>query len=175
MKKTIMMMLLGALLVAVPAAAEATEKAEAALRQAVEQEAKKYTNVTVKVEDGVVTLSGAVETATEKEFLLRGVSSVKGVTAVNDTVQVRSGDSAPIESEDPTVVEYLDDAAVTAEVNAGILAQEGLRSLNISVETTDGIVTLAGKADNKAQVSLAEKTAAATKGVKRVVNTLTVK
>lgn len=72
MKKTIMMMLFGALFVTVPAVAGAVEKADAALQQAVEREAKNYKNVSVKVENGVVTLDGAVETATEKEFLLQG-------------------------------------------------------------------------------------------------------
>ena len=94
---------------------------------------------------------------------------------IKNNIQVLSTASAPLESEDPAVVEYLEDAAATAEIKAKILAQKGLESFDISVETTDGIATLTGQVDNTAQVALAEKAAREAKGVKGVVNKLTVK
>ena len=71
-----------------------------------------------------------------------------------------------------TVGEYFDDATITAEVKGKILTQRGLDSLDISVTTNDGIVTLNGSTKEAAQISLAEKVAREVKGVKSVQNNL---
>ncbi|WP_428312467.1 BON domain-containing protein [Hydrocarboniphaga sp.] len=67
------------------------------------------------------------------------------------------------------------DTAITAKVKTKLAAQKGLSALDIHVETKDGVVTLSGSVDNKAQVELAEQVVAKTKGVKSVTNTLEAK
>jgi hyperosmotically inducible protein len=67
------------------------------------------------------------------------------------------------------------DSAITAKVKTKLAAQKGLSSFDIHVETKDGVVTLSGAVDNKAQVELAEKVVAGTKGVTSVSNTLEAK
>jgi hyperosmotically inducible protein len=67
------------------------------------------------------------------------------------------------------------DSAITAKVKTKLAAQKGLSALDIHVETSQGVVTLSGSVDNKAQVELAEKVVAKTKGVKSVTNTLEAK
>lgn len=68
---------------------------------------------------------------------------------------------------------YLDDATITAGVKAKFLTQKGLDSLDISVETVKGVVTLSGQVANQAQISLAEILAGEAEGVTKVVNNLT--
>ena len=71
-------------------------------------------------------------------------------------------------------VEYADDARITAQIKASYVAEKGLDSLDISVKTVDGVVVLSGVARKKEQASLAEKIAREAKGVKSVINKLTV-
>jgi hyperosmotically inducible protein len=68
-----------------------------------------------------------------------------------------------------------DDAAITAKVKAAILAEPGLKSLQINVDTNSATVTLSGSVDNADLRERAKQIASATTGVKGVVDQLTVK
>jgi len=68
-----------------------------------------------------------------------------------------------------------DDAAITAKVKAAILAEPGLKSLQINVDTKDGTVTLSGIVDNADLRERAKQLASSTAGVKGVVDQLNVK
>ena len=68
-----------------------------------------------------------------------------------------------------------DDAAITAKVKSAILAEPGLKSLQISVDTKDGTVTLSGTVDNADLRERAKQLASSTSGVKGVVDQLNVK
>lgn len=68
-----------------------------------------------------------------------------------------------------------DDAAVTTGVKAKIAADSPALALAVSVTTTDGVVTLTGAVDSDAIKSKVEQDAKTVKGVKSVVNNLTVK
>lgn len=75
---------------------------------------------------------------------------------------------------DKTVV-VADDAAITAKVKAAILAEPGLKSLQINVDTNSATVTLTGSVDNADLRDRAKQIASSTSGVKGVVDQLTVK
>jgi hyperosmotically inducible protein len=68
----------------------------------------------------------------------------------------------------------IDDTAITAAVKAEILAEPGLKVLQIDVETKDGKVTLTGSADSAESVKKAEQIASNVSGVKGVENRLVV-
>jgi osmotically-inducible protein OsmY len=68
-----------------------------------------------------------------------------------------------------------DDAAITAKVKAAILAEPGLKSLQINVDTKDQTVTLSGNVDSGPMRDRAKQIAMSTEGVKNVVDNLTVK
>ncbi len=68
-----------------------------------------------------------------------------------------------------------EDAAITTKVKAALLAEPGLKSLEISVDTKDGAVTLTGKVDSADQRARAKQVAQSTGGVKSVVDNLAVK
>jgi hyperosmotically inducible protein len=67
------------------------------------------------------------------------------------------------------------DAAITADVKARLIAEPGIRSLSINVDTFNGNVTLKGEVTAAAQRSTAAGIAGKVKGVKSVRNELTVK
>jgi hyperosmotically inducible periplasmic protein len=68
-----------------------------------------------------------------------------------------------------------DDAAITAKVKAAILAEPGLKSLQISVDSKGGTVTLSGNVASDNLRDRAKQIAMGTDGVRNVVDNLTVK
>jgi osmotically-inducible protein OsmY len=67
------------------------------------------------------------------------------------------------------------DARITAEIKGRYALTSELSSLRISVNTTDGIVTLSGSAPSAEDVSKAMRIALETEGVQEVVSTIQVK
>ncbi len=70
--------------------------------------------------------------------------------------------------------DYASDSALTTKVKSALLAEKHLKSLDISVEATSGVVTLFGRVDSPAQSERAEAVAKQVEGVKDVHNTLAV-
>jgi hyperosmotically inducible protein len=68
-----------------------------------------------------------------------------------------------------------DDAAITAKVKAAILAEPGLKSLQISVDTRDATVILSGNVATDTLRDRAKQIAMSTEGVRNVVDNLSVK
>ena len=66
----------------------------------------------------------------------------------------------------------IDDTEITARIKAAFLAAPGLKTLQISVETDKGVVTLSGSADTLANSEMAKSLAGAVAGVSRVKNQL---
>jgi len=68
----------------------------------------------------------------------------------------------------------LDDAEITTRAKAELLAEPGLKSLQINVDTDKGVVTLTGTVDSKANSDKASARMMAISGVKDVNNKLVV-
>ncbi len=69
----------------------------------------------------------------------------------------------------------LDDAEITAKIKAAIFAEPGLKTLQINVDTVNGVVTLTGSADSLPDSDRAKALAGAVAGVKEVRNLLVLK
>ena len=69
----------------------------------------------------------------------------------------------------------LDDAAITAKVKAAIFAEPSLKTLQISVDTVQGVVSLTGSVDSQEERNRAKALASAVDGVKVVENRLALK
>lgn len=67
------------------------------------------------------------------------------------------------------------DTEITAKVKAAIFAEPGLKTLQISVDTVKGVVTLSGSVDTRSISNRAKELAGAVAGVKDVENRLVVK
>lgn len=68
----------------------------------------------------------------------------------------------------------IDDTEITAKIKAAILAESGLKSLQISVDTVKGVVTLSGSVDTRSHSDMAKALAGAVSGVSRVRNDLAI-
>lgn len=66
----------------------------------------------------------------------------------------------------------IDDAEISVKVKAAIFAEPGLKTLQISVDTVKGVVTLSGSVDSLPSSDRAEALASAVAGVKKVENRL---
>lgn len=69
----------------------------------------------------------------------------------------------------------VDDAAITAKVKAAIIAEPGLKAMQINVDTDKGVVTLSGSVDSVSNSEKAKTLADAVAGVKAVENRLELK
>ena len=67
------------------------------------------------------------------------------------------------------------DARVTTTIKAKLAAHSDLSALQISVNTTDGVVTLSGRVDDHEDLKTAMDLALATDGCTKVISTLQVK
>ena len=69
----------------------------------------------------------------------------------------------------------LEDSAITTKVKAAILGESGLKSLDINVDTVNGVVTLTGKVDTQANSDKAKEITGGVSDVKQVKNQLEIK
>lgn len=139
-----------------------TAKVKAAL---VDYDSIKSTDISVKTDQKVVTLSGFVESQAQAEEAVKVAKGVEGVTSVSDKLHVR-------DSKETSVKGYAGDTAITSEVKAKLLADDIVPSRKVKVETTDGVVQLSGTVESQAQSDRAESIAKAIDGVKSVKNDL---
>src|SRR5262245_18829406 len=106
-----------------------------------------------------------------KAAMYAATCAFAAVTAVSFQVMMNAEPAAAAER----AGEYVDDSVLTTKVKAALLEKKNLKSLDISVESTDGVVTLSGKAASSAQIKQAVATAKHVKGVKDVHNALKLK
>lgn len=142
-----------------------TAKVKAAL---VDDKNIKSTDISVKTDNKVVTLSGFVESQAQAGQAVATAKKVEGVTSVSDKLHVRDVKTQSVKG-------YAGDAATTSEIKAKLLADSIVPSRHIKVETTDGVVQLSGEVKSTAQSEKAESIAKAVEGVKSVKNDLKVK
>jgi hyperosmotically inducible protein len=69
----------------------------------------------------------------------------------------------------------VDDTAITTKVKGAVMAQPGLKTLQIDVDTKNGVVTLTGTVDNPTLKERATQIAQNVDGVRSVVDHLVVK
>jgi osmotically-inducible protein OsmY len=102
-----------------------------------------------------------------KNSLIRLFAALAMVTAVAGcTSSTRTTESTG---------EYVDDAAITTKVKSAILAEPGLKTFQIGVETYKNVVQLSGFVDTAQEKTRAAEVAAGVSGVRSVRNNLVVK
>jgi osmotically-inducible protein OsmY len=119
-------------------------------------------NVKVKANDGIVTLTGTVQDKDDKALAADTVENLPGVTAVKNEIVVKS-----------TVPEH-SDAWIALKVRSRLLVKANVSAATTKVTVQDGVVTLAGTADNLAQKDLTEAYAKDIDFVKSVNNEIVV-
>ena len=129
-----------------------------------------YRDTKVDVKDGVVTLSGTADTIAQKELTGQHAKEIDWVKSVKNDIVVKA---APAETR--TMGDTIDDLSITAQVKYALLSHKSTSALKTKVSTTDGVVVLAGEANNDAEKTLVGKLAGNIRGVKSVTNNMTVK
>lgn len=125
----------------------------------------------IKVEtvNGVVTLTGNIDSQAAKDRALQLARDTSGVVEVKDMISVREGAAhgdAPSPSR--TVGERVDDAGITSRVKSRLLDDPAVRGLKIDVDTREGVVYLTGSIPGQAEREKAVQIARATEGVRNV-------
>lgn len=126
-------------------------------------------HVQVSSRDGIVTLTGKVNTDAEADKLIQIADSTPGVS------DVKTPNLSVTESK-----HTMADTAITAKIKAKYVREKLFRDKDISVmgvevETTNGIVYLAGTVDTQEEADNAVKYAKTVHGVKKVESKLEVK
>lgn len=118
----------------------------------------------VTAKDGAVTLTGTVETYSEKLAAERAAKRVKGVRAIAENIEVRL----------PTQMRTTDEGI--AERTAHILKWNStLRDTDIQAEVNNGYVTLTGEVDWSYQKQVAASRIEELQGVAGIFNQVTVR
>lgn len=131
----------------------------------------------ISCQGGVVTLSGEAANPAQKDLTTEYARDVDGVTSVVNemTISPKYAASHPEEvRHGETTGEKVDDASITAEVKATLLAHRSTSALKTHVQTREGIVTVTGIAKSTAEKDLVTHLVTDINGVVSVVNDMTV-
>ncbi|CNI53339.1 molecular chaperone OsmY [Yersinia mollaretii] len=109
-----------------------------------------------------------------------GTALISGSVLAEDTLLNKASNAvdstgAKIDSSMKKVDNYMGDSAATAKVKSALLEEKSLKSTDISVETSHGVVTLSGFVTSQAEAETAVDIAKNVEGVKSVSDKLHVK
>lgn len=108
--------------------------------------------------------------------LLLGTVLAGGTAMANDTIKTDANStSAKIDNTMKSASNYMGDSAVTAKVKSALVSDKGINSNDISVETSNGVVTLSGFVNDESQVERAVSATRTVDGVTSVNNKLNIK
>ena len=136
----------------------------------------KASQIEVKASNGVITLTGNVDSEDAKNRALALARSTAGVVSVVDMISARQASgSGDAPHADRTVGEVFDDSGITMSVKGRLLDDPLVKGLRIDVDTRDGVVFLTGSVGSDAERQKAIQLARDSKGVRDVQANLTLK
>ncbi len=124
----------------------------------------KARQVDVQTRESTVYLTGVVDTEEARREAARVAWRVEGVRGVVNELTVG----------ERTVGSWLDDVMISSKVKSKLIANSEIKSGDIDVSSSQGVVTLIGRVSSQTIKTDAERIARGTKGVTDVNNELTV-
>jgi len=124
----------------------------------------KARQVDVQTREGVVYLTGVVDTESARQEAARVAWRTEGVTGVVNGLTVG----------ERTVGSWVDDVTISSKVKSKLIANSEVKAGDIDVSCSQGVVTLIGRVSSENIKSTAERVARGTAGVKDVHNELLV-
>jgi hyperosmotically inducible protein len=134
----------------------------------------KSSQIDVTTKNGVVTLTGNVDSEAAKNRAIELARTTTGVKNVVDMISAREasgGGDAPEPTR--TVGEAVTDSGITISVKTRLLDDPQVKGLHIDVDTRDGVVFLTGTVGSDMEKEKAIQLAKETKGVRDVQSNLT--
>lgn len=122
--------------------------------------------IDVDTKEGVVSLTGKVNSEADREEAERLARNTEGVRDVINNLEIQATDTAREANN------AAQDAIVTGAVKAKLLADPELAGLAVDVDTADGVVSLTGTLATEQLCEKAEEVARNTSGVVDVINNL---
>lgn len=144
--------------------AEITARVKTAL---IRNDETKARQINVETENGVVQLSGFVDSAQMKSAAAETARGVSGVKDVRNELMVRQGERTAGRATDDTVIAAKVKSQLAADSNLGTAA-------DVNVEVRSGVVQLSGFVGSIAQKQEAEQIARQVAGVTDVRNSIEV-
>jgi hyperosmotically inducible protein len=124
----------------------------------------KARQVDVTTREGIVSLTGVVDTEEARREAGRVAWRTEGVSGVVNDLTVG----------ERTVGSWVDDVMISSKVKSKLISNSEIKSGDIDVSSSQGVVTLIGRVGTQTIKSDAERIARGTKGVKDVNNELLV-
>jgi len=156
----------------VPVSGAADHVDDAALTHAVEDALVAHPvaashEIKVEVYNGIVQLSGFVDSDNVRESAVKAARDVPGVASVHDSLKIRPDNQTPADVQR--------DSELTKKVENALITNPSTKSHEINVATADSVVQLSGFVDSADIRSTAAEVANAVPGVRRVQNELEMK
>lgn len=123
--------------------------------------ADRITGVGVKVNNGVVSLIGQVDTLNDAHMAMKLASQVRGVKDVVNNTEIRKAG-------------YYDDVNINNKIRQE-LSKINISSEDIACDVIGGKVTLSGFVENRREVEIAKEIAMGVEGVTKVFNRIKVR
>lgn len=120
--------------------------------------------VGVAVKDGIVTLSGQVDTYSQKLAAFSAAKKVKGVKAVAGDIQVG-----------PSAFHQKTDTEIAGAILQALRGQSAVDEAKIKIKVEDGVAKLAGEVEWNYQRIIAQTAVQHISGLKMLLNEITVK
>lgn len=151
-------------------------------------------SIDTSVDNGVVRLTGEVESEIDKELAGEIAKGIDGVREVDNRLQVDAGGATGQEraavvrdrnadrngvrereaQSENKFARWVGDATITAVIKSKLLANDNVSGMNIGVDTQGSRVTLSGEVESEEARQLAEEIAENTEDVEEVENNLKV-
>jgi hyperosmotically inducible protein len=135
-------------------------------------------SISTTVDNGVVLLSGTVESEVDRELAGVLAMNIDGVSEVHNEIQVDTAAAqaarASQSDERRNFGSWVDDATTTASVKTRLIRNASTKGLKIDVDTKDDIVTLSGRVETAEEKALAQEIALNSSDVVDVRNNLVV-
>jgi osmotically-inducible protein OsmY len=133
--------------------------------------------IQVAVDRKTVILTGEVESIVTQELAKEVALSVRGVSQVENRLRV-IGEKSMTEMSTEEAAERkrqeLKDASLETEIKIDLYKEIGTKARHVEVEAVEGVVSLRGPVPDEQRKTVALATAKKVKGVKNVVDLLTV-
>lgn len=124
--------------------------------------------INTDVKDGVVLLTGKVESDVDKALAAELIEGLDGVVRVDNQLTIDEGAAVKTESNGSA----LKDAKIATVVKTRLLMESEVSGTSINVDAENGVVTLQGEVDSNAEKDLAIAIARNTNDVSQVIDKL---